>query len=102
MSEAILRALMQLFALIVDIDEAEEISEQEKSIVRAFLARQLSSELMDKYMEVFNEFLQLYHGDRIDKGSVKERKRTSLTAVRIRLLPSPGGDEHVLRWVDGC
>jgi len=83
MSEAILRALMQLFALIVDIDEAQEISEKEKSIVRAFLARQLSSELVDKYMEVFDEFLQLYHADRIDKGSVRDRKRTSLTAVRI-------------------
>ncbi len=83
MSEAILKALMQLFALIVDIDEAKEISEEERAIVRAFLSRQLSSELVEKYMKVFDEYLHLYHADRIAKGSLKERKRTSLTAVRI-------------------
>ena len=37
MSEAILKALMQLFALIVDIDEIQEISEKERAIIRAFL-----------------------------------------------------------------
>ncbi|MDX2432230.1 MAG: ATP-binding cassette domain-containing protein, partial [Bacteroides sp.] len=83
MSEAILKALMQLFALIIDIDEVQEVSEKEKSIIRSFLARQLSSELVEKYMSVFDEYLHLYHGDRIAKGSLKEKKRTSLTAVRI-------------------
>lgn len=83
MSEAILKALMQLFALIVDIDEVKEISEEERAIVRAFLSRQLSSELVEKYMKVFDEYLHLYHGDRIKKGSLKDKKRTSLTAVRI-------------------
>jgi ABC-type multidrug transport system ATPase subunit len=83
MSEAILKALMRLFALIVDIDEVQEISEQERSIIKAFLARQLSSELVDKYLNVFDEYLTLYHRDRIDKGSLRDKKRTSLTAVRI-------------------
>ncbi len=83
MSEAILKALMQLFALIIDIDEAKEVSEKEKAIIRSFLSRQLSSELVEKYMKVFEEYLLLYHGDRITKGSLKDRKRTSLTAVRI-------------------
>lgn len=83
MSEAILKALMQLFALIVDIDEVKEVSEEEKSIVRAFLSRQLSSELVEKYMKVFDEYLHLYHGDQIARGSLKDKKRTSLTAVRI-------------------
>ncbi len=83
MSEAILKALMQLFALIVDIDEAKELSEEEKSIIRAFLSRLLSSELVEKYMKVFDEYLHLYHGDRIARGSLKDKKRTSLTAVRI-------------------
>jgi ABC-type multidrug transport system ATPase subunit len=83
MSEAILKALMQLFALIIDIDEAQEISERERAIIRSFLNRQLSSELVDKYMKVFDGYLNLYHQERIDKGSLKDRKRTSLTAVRI-------------------
>ena len=83
MSEAILKALMQLFALILDIDEVHEISEREQAIIRSFLTRQLSSELVDRYMKVFDEYLMLYHQDRIAKGSLREKKRTSLTAVRI-------------------
>ena len=83
MSEAILKALMQLFALIIDIDQVDEVTEKEKSIIRSFLSRQLSSELVEKYMMVFEEFLLLYHGDEIAKGSRKQKKRTSLTAVRI-------------------
>jgi len=83
MSEAILKAMMQLFALIVDIDEIQEISEKERSIIRAFLSRQLNSELTEKYMAIFENYLQHYHHDAIDKKSVKRKKRTSLTAVRI-------------------
>jgi len=83
MSEAILKAMMQLFALIVDIDEIQEISEKERSIIRAFLSRQLNSELMEKYMAIFENYLQHYHHDAIDKQSVKRKKRTTLTAVRI-------------------
>ncbi len=83
MSEAILKALMQLFALVVDIDEIKEISDKEKAIIQSFLKRQLSSELVERYMKVFDEFLHLYHGDHIDKDSIRDRKRTALTAVRI-------------------
>jgi len=83
MSEAILKAMMQLFALIVDIDEIQEISEKERSIIRAFLSRQLNSELTEKYMAIFENYLQHYHHDAFDKQSLRRKKRTSLTAVRI-------------------
>ena len=83
MSEAILKALMQLFALIVDIDEIQEISEKEREIIHSFLSRQLNSELTEKYMGIFENYLLHYHQYTHDKGSVKQKKRTSLTAVRI-------------------
>ena len=83
MSEAILKAMMQLFALIVDIDEIQEISAKERSIIRAFLSRQLNIELTEKYMAIFENYLQHYHHDTIDKQSLRRKKRTSLTAVRI-------------------
>ncbi|HDS07361.1 MAG TPA: ATP-binding cassette domain-containing protein [Bacteroides sp.] len=83
MSEAILRALMQLFALIVDIEEVQQVSESERAIVRSFLGRLLNQELVDKYMKVFDEYLNLYHREEIAKDSIRDRKRTSLTAVRI-------------------
>lgn len=83
MSEAILKALMQLFALIVDIDAIEEISEKERTIIRSFLSRQLNNELVERYMKMFDEYLVQYHQHTIAKDSIRDRKRTALTAVRI-------------------
>ncbi|MGW8313996.1 MAG: ATP-binding cassette domain-containing protein [Bacteroidales bacterium] len=83
MSEAILKALMQLFALIVDIDELQEISDKERAIIRSFLSRQLNNELVEKYMKEFDEYLHLYHESAIEQGSIRKKKRTTLTAVRI-------------------
>jgi ABC-type multidrug transport system ATPase subunit len=83
MSESILKALMRLFALVIDIDQEKEITDKEKGIVRSFLSRQLNSDMTEKYMDIFNEYLDLYHKDDIQKGSRKDRKRTSLTSVKI-------------------
>ena len=41
MSEPILKALMQLFAIMVDIQDDTKITSHEKNIVRSSLARQL-------------------------------------------------------------
>ncbi len=83
MSEAILKALVQLFALIIDIGNEKEVSDESKNIVKSFLIRQLNSELLAKYMNMFEEYLQLYHSEDITKGSIRERKRVSLTSMRI-------------------
>lgn len=74
---------MRLFALVIDIDQDKEITDNEKGIVRSFLSRQLNSTMTEKYMEIFNDYLDLYHKDDIQKGSRKDRKRTSLTSVKI-------------------
>ena len=83
MIEPILKALMQLFALIGDVNDVSEISSRERDIVRLFLSRQLNNELVNKYMEMFDEFLVQYNSEKIDRGSMKDRKRTSLIAVKI-------------------
>ena len=83
MSEPILKALMQLFALISDVHSSTGISSRGKDIVRLFLAHHLNNELVIKYMEMFDEYVLLYHSDNIDRGSIRARKRTSLTSVRI-------------------
>lgn len=83
MSEPILRALMQLFALISDVNSATGISSRGKDIVRLFLSHHLNNELVVRYMEMFDEYVQIYHSDNIARGSLKDRKRTSLTSVRI-------------------
>ncbi len=83
MSEPILKALMQLFALISNVHDDTEISSRGRDIVRLFLTRQLNNEQVLKYMGMFDEYIKIYHPDNLSKGSIKDRKRTSLTAMRI-------------------
>jgi ABC-type multidrug transport system ATPase subunit len=83
MSEPLLKALMQLFALIIDINEDKFISESEKTIVKSFLSRQLNSELVEKYLKIFTDYLDLYHRDIVQRDSLKDKKRTTLTSMRI-------------------
>ena len=83
MSELILKALMQLFALILDIHEKKYVSESEKSVVRLFLSRQLNAELVERYMKIFNDYLDEYHKEKIKRDSIQDRKRTTLTSIRI-------------------
>jgi ABC transport system ATP-binding/permease protein len=83
MSEPILNALMQLFALICDIHDDTVITSRGKEIVRLFLTRLLNNELVIKYMKLFEVYLALYNSQRIIKGSVQDRKRTSLNSIKI-------------------
>ena len=83
MSEAILNALVKLFALIGDIHDDTIITSREKDIVRSFLARHLNNELITRYMKLFEEYLGMYNSERITKGSIQDKKRTSLNAMRI-------------------
>jgi ABC-type multidrug transport system ATPase subunit len=83
MIEPILKALIQLFALISDVRDISEISSREKDIVRLFLSRQLNNELVNRYLQLFDEYIIQYNSEKIDRGSIKEMKRASLTAVKI-------------------
>ncbi|TAL69268.1 MAG: ATP-binding cassette domain-containing protein [Bacteroidetes bacterium] len=83
MSETVLDALVKLFALIGDIHDETVITSREKDIVRTFLARHLNQELVARYMKMFEEYLTLYNSESIKKGTVEDRKRISLNAMRI-------------------
>jgi ABC-type multidrug transport system ATPase subunit len=83
MSETILNALVQLFALIGDIHDETIITSREKEIVKKFLSRHLNNELAARYMKMFEEYLGEYNSESIEKGSIKDRKRVSLNAMRI-------------------
>ncbi len=74
MSENILKALVQLFALIADIHDDTVITGREKEVVRSFLARHLNNELTSRYMKMYEENLGLFNSENISKGSVKDRK----------------------------
>jgi len=83
MSEPILKALMQLFALISDIHADTVITSREKNVVMLFLSRHLNNEMLSMYMKMFEEYLDSFNSESIKKGSLKDKKRISLNAVRI-------------------
>lgn len=85
MSERILKALMQLFAIIARVDD-EESGETDhqgggRKIVELFLKQQLSLELVDEYLKLFDEFLEAHQGNSAKKDG--KRKRTSVNSVKV-------------------
>lgn len=84
MSEEILKALMQLFAIIAKQDDGVESNEIE--YVKNFLTAQLNDETAEEYMQLFKK-----HADLSDKTENEEEngtKKRKLTSVKdsVRIL----------------
>lgn len=86
MSEPILRALMQLFALVSDIGNINEISTREKDVVKSFLARHLNNELIEKYLRIFEEYLDLFINREAIKEPSGEYEIQALKTIRIKRI----------------
>ncbi len=84
MSEEILRALMQLFAIIAKQDEGVETTQVE--YVKNFLQQQLSDEEVKEYYKLFEEHAGMDGDDIEDEEEDKNKKK--LTSVRdsVRIL----------------
>ena len=78
MSERILKALMQMFAIIVRVDGVNNTG---RNIVQSFLKMQLNQELVNQYLAVFDEFLEAHH--QISQRKDGSAKRTSLNSVKV-------------------
>lgn len=79
MSENILKALMQLFALVSE-SEDENVAQERRTVVGLFLKLQLNQELVEEYLRVFDEFIA---GQQKKSEGKKKRKRTSVNSVKI-------------------
>jgi ABC transport system ATP-binding/permease protein len=81
MSEEILKALMQLFAIIGKQDEGVEQNERE--YVKAFLTSQLNDEAVKEYLALFDNFAGLDAN-----GENEENNKSKLTSVKdsVRIL----------------
>ena len=110
MSEKILRALMQLFAIIakVDFDESNLTNDLEEennklfinfkedsAVVESFLRSELNSSHVKTYMDLFDEFIQIHHGTKSKKDGVK--KRTSVNSVKVLRICSQINEELTQR-----
>ncbi len=78
MSEEILRALMELFAIIIKQDGG--LSEQEKEYVRRFLLQQIGDESGEEYFRLFLETAT------DDKSSKEEGKKLTSVLDSVRIL----------------
>lgn len=82
MNESILKALMQLFAIIANVNK-DGVSDKSRSIVESYLKLQLSLDQVAAYLQLFDEFIATYHGDMTKKDGTKVRKRTSSNSVKV-------------------
>ncbi|MBN4062364.1 ATP-binding cassette domain-containing protein [Bacteroidales bacterium AH-315-I05] len=78
MSERILKALMQLFAIVAEVDG---LTNKSRHIVQIFLKQQLNQELVDEYLTLYDEFLEVHH--KISSKKEGKKKRTSLNSVKV-------------------
>jgi hypothetical protein len=96
MSESILKALMQLFAIIArpvtgDEPEGSDYSDRRR-VVEEFLKNQLNQELVTEYLKVFDYYYNLYQEKQSEKS--KSKKRTSSSSVRVLKICSQINEEH--------
>ena len=81
MSEEILKALMQLFALILKQDDG--VAAKYKEYVKNFLTQQLNDETVDEYMDLFAEFAGLKEEDFLKSTSRPTSVRDSVKIFGI-------------------
>ncbi|MBN2756619.1 MAG: ATP-binding cassette domain-containing protein [Bacteroidales bacterium] len=81
MSERILKALMQLFAIIAD---PKSNTQDRRPVVESFLKNQLNSELVDEYLGVFDYYYAIHQQK--NKSKIKSKKRTSSSSVRVLMI----------------
>lgn len=81
MSEQILKALMQLFAIIA---RPHSNGSDRRTVVENFLRRQLNNDLVQEYLKVFDENYAS-HQQRLSESS-RTQKRTSSSSVRVLLI----------------
>lgn len=79
MSEKILNALMQLFAII---SRPESKLSDRRTVVESFLIRQLNRELAPKYLKVFDD----YYSEHQEKQKEKDKITRRISSISVRVL----------------
>lgn len=86
MSAGILRALMQLFAIIAGANKSSG-----REIVAVFLRQQLNKEMVNKYLQVYEDYAEKFH------TSKNSEKKTSMASVKVLRICDQINDELQLK-----
>ncbi len=80
MSEEILKALMQLFAIIAKQDEG--VVKTERDFVKIFLTKQLNDEAVNEYLSLFDKHAGLVKENDSNDEENEEKQERKLTSVK--------------------
>ncbi len=94
MSEKILKALLQLFAIIAKVDGSTAASRSGASVAR-FLRQQFTPDQAAAHMAVFESFVMAFHSS--GGASSQGRKRTSLNSVKVLKICAQVNEELTQR-----
>ncbi len=78
MKETVLNALLQLFAIIANVS-ADGVSFKARYIVKAFLRHHLKTNLINKYLVLFDQYLEMHHPYLFSGGITQSRNTISDT-----------------------
>jgi len=78
MSEKLLKAMMQLFAIIADIDE---LNNKSRIVVEHFLKQRLALDQVEIYLGHYDKYLETHH--KVSTKKEGKRKKTSLNSVKV-------------------
>jgi len=81
MSERILKALIQLFAIVARVDSTVSDDLSGRQIVESFLKERLPGKYVRMYLETFDEYLEKYQ--KVSTAKNGRYKRTAVNSVKV-------------------
>jgi ABC-type multidrug transport system ATPase subunit len=84
MKEAVLNALLQLFAIIANVSE-DGVSFKARSIVKTFLRQHLKTNLINKYLVVFDNYLEIHH-PLLFGGGITHHRQTLSDSEKLKYI----------------
>jgi ABC-type multidrug transport system ATPase subunit len=95
MNESILEALIRLFALVADVNRDSRLG-NERDVVMDYLERQYSAELVQTYIDFFDEQVMLYHPEGMHSSAFETQKQHVFNESQIAELCDKINEELVL------
>ncbi len=84
MKETVLNALLQLFAIIANVSD-DGVSFKARSIVKTFLRQHLKTNLINKYLVVFDQYLEIHH-PHLFGGGITQSKQTLSDSAKLQRI----------------
>ncbi len=85
MNESVLRALLQLFALVTEAPDAEGVALARQQ-VQAFLAPKIAAQRLDEYLDQFEDYLRAFSRRDGATSEKKAKKKSALSSVKVVML----------------